>query len=78
MNGGLLFIIFDESDIVDLRHGGGRVALVALGPKAKAGAQSVTLYQHENTLRTICDTLGLLTCPGAGATASSEGDLFQH
>lgn len=77
-NGGLLLILFDEADVVDIRHGGGHVALVALGPKVKVGAQSTTLYQHENTLRTICDALGISPCPGSAATVSSEGDLLQH
>lgn len=75
---GLLLIVFDESNLADLRHGGGRVPLVAVGPKAKTGAQSAITYSHENTLRTVCSILGLTTCPGAGATASAEDDLIQH
>ena len=72
---GLLLILFDEADLSDTRHGGGHVALVALGPKATAGVQSTTLYQHENTLRTICNALSLSSCPGAGASVSSEADM---
>ena len=72
---GLLLILFDEADLSDTRHGGGHVALVALGPKARAGVQSTALYQHENTLRTICDALSLSSCPGAGASVSSETDM---
>jgi acid phosphatase len=75
---GLLLITFDESKITDLRNGGGRVALIAAGPKARAGAQSTTFYQHENTLRTICDELNLSTCPGAAANARPETDLVQR
>jgi len=75
---GLLLIVFDESNLADLRHGGGRVPLIAVGPKAKAGAQSSITYSHENTLRTICSVLGLTTCPGAGATAGAEDDLVQQ
>jgi acid phosphatase len=73
---GLLLITFDESNIADIRNGGGRVALVAAGPRARAGAQSATIYRHENTLRTICNVLGLGTCPGAAASASAENDLI--
>ena len=77
-NGGLLLITFDEGDSTDLRHGGGRVPLIAVGTKAKAGVQSSTFYQHENTLRTVCDALSLGTCPGAGASASAMSDIVQH
>lgn len=72
---GLLLVLFDESESSDTRNGGGHVVLIAAGPKAKAGTQSNTLYQHENTLRTICNALGLTVCPGAGASASAESDL---
>ena len=75
---GLLLITFDESNIADIRNGGGRVPLIALGPKAKAGSQSATLYKHENTLKTVCVVLGLATCPGPAASMSAEDDLIQH
>src|SRR5690349_6197130 len=32
---GLLLITFDESDAADVRNGGGRVPLIAIGPKAR-------------------------------------------
>lgn len=76
-NGGLLLIVFDEASLIDIRHGGGHVALIAAGPKAKAGVQSTAFYQHENTLKTICQALLLPTCPGAGASASPESDMIQ-
>jgi acid phosphatase len=72
---GLLLVLFDEADLSDTSHGGGHVALIAIGPKAKAGTQSSTFYQHENTLRTICNALSLTVCPGAGASAGAETDL---
>ena len=74
---GLLLIVFDESNLADLRHGGGRVALIANGPKAKPGVQSSTSYTHENTLKTICSVLSLTTCPGAAASDAAEDDLIQ-
>lgn len=74
---GLLLITFDESNIADIRNGGGRAALIAFGPKARAGAQSATLYKHENTLKTVCVVLAV-ACPGPAASVASEDDLVQH
>ncbi|HVH87646.1 MAG TPA: alkaline phosphatase family protein [Terriglobales bacterium] len=75
---GLLLITFDESALADIRHGGGRVPLIALGPKARAGAQSANIYGHENTLKTVCAVLSIAACPGGAASASAEDDLVQH
>jgi hypothetical protein len=50
---------------------------VAVGPKAKSAARSSTLYQHENTLKTVCTVMGLATCPGAAAGAAAETDLLK-
>jgi phosphatidylinositol-3-phosphatase len=74
---GLLLILWDESQVLDLRHIGGHVALVAVGPRAKPGARSSALYQHENTLKTVCTVLGITTCPGAAASATAETDLLK-
>ena len=74
---GLLLILWDESQTLDVRHIGGRVALVAVGPRARSGARSAVLYQHENTLKTLCTVLGTTTCPGAGASATAETDLLK-
>lgn len=74
---GLLFVLFDESQTLDVRHLGGHVALVAAGPRAKPGARSTTVYQHENTLKTVCTVLGISTCPGAAASAAAESDLLK-
>ena len=75
---GLLLITFDESNLADIRNGGGRVPLIAFGPKAKTGSQSANLYKHENTLKTVCVVLGLATCPGPAASMGAEDDLVQH
>jgi acid phosphatase len=75
---GLLLIVFDESTLSDMRNGGGRVPLIAIGPWAKAGAQSAATYNHMNTLRSICEVLALPSCPGAAASMSGEEDLIQH
>lgn len=76
-NNGLLLIVFDEAFQIDARNGGGHVALVAVGSKVTVGAQSSAFYQHQSTLRTICTVLALTTCPGSGATAPLQSDLFQ-
>ena len=75
---GLLLITFDESNLADLRNGGGRVPLIAVGAKAKAGVQSTIVYRHQNTLKTVCTVLGLASCPGGAASAAAEDDLVQH
>ena len=54
----LLVIVWDESDS-DTAHGGGRVAMLVIGPKVKSGYQSTNFYQHQSTLRMMEQTLGL-------------------
>jgi hypothetical protein len=39
--------------------------------------QSSTLYQHQSTLRLICDAMQLSACPGAGAGAPQMTEFFQ-
>lgn len=82
---GLLFIVWDEGDIfnVDSRCSasvstgcGGRVATLVIGPNVKRNFKSQTLYHHENLLRTVCDALGFVSCPGGGATAKPMTDFF--
>ncbi len=73
---GLLIIVFDESLTSDTQHGGGHVAAVVIGPKVKPGLQSATLYQHQNTLRTLMQALGLTTFPGAASSAQPMSDFF--
>ncbi len=72
---GLLIIVFDESGS-DITHGGGRVAMLLIGPKAAHGYQSTTFYQHESTLRLMEEALGLKTLIGAAATAPDMGEFF--
>jgi hypothetical protein len=66
--GGLLIIVFDESTN-DNTHGGGQVLWVVVGPSVKFGHVSTTLYQHESTLRFVCEALGLTSFPGAASSA---------
>jgi phosphatidylinositol-3-phosphatase len=68
---GLLIIVFDEAADSDTAHGGGHVAAIAIGPKVKHGYKTGTLYQHQNTLKTVLQALGVETAPGAASGASS-------
>jgi acid phosphatase len=73
---GVLVIVFDESEITDLAHGGGHVAMVIAGPQIKPGVQSSTLFQHESTLRLVLSTLGVNSFPGNAASAPDMGEFF--
>jgi len=73
---GLLIIVFDEGDASDGAHGGGRIAMVAVGPAVKHGFQSTTLYQHENLLKTIANYLGIDANIGNAAGAAPMTDLI--
>ncbi len=73
---GLLIIVFDESVTGDTQHGGGHVTAVVIGPKVKPGHKSTTLYQHQNTLRTLMQALGLTSFPGAASSAQPMSDFF--
>lgn len=73
--GGLLIIVFDESEDSDQQFGGGHVAWVAVGPDVNLGyppsgsLTPITLYQHENTCRFMLKLVGVNVFPGAAATA---------
>ncbi len=73
----LLIITFDEGDAGDSAHGGGQVATLVISPKAKAGYQSTTLYQHESTFRLTLKALGVADLPAASASAPDMGEFFQ-
>jgi hypothetical protein len=74
---GLLIIVFDESEISDINHGGGHVPMILLSPKAKVGFQSTTFYQHESTLRAMLEALDIASLPGAAAGATDMGEFFK-
>jgi phosphatidylinositol-3-phosphatase len=76
-SGGLLVIVFDESQN-DNSHGGGRIAWVAISPKySKLGYRSAHLYQHQNTLRLMLEGLGTKTYPGSAKSASNMSEFFK-
>jgi acid phosphatase len=73
---GILMIVFDESFDSDTQHGGGHVATVVIGPHVLGGHKSTTVYQHQNTLKTLMKALGVTTFPGAAGSAASMNDFF--
>ena len=73
---GILMIVFDESFDTDTAHGGGHVVAVVVGPHVMGGHKSTTLYQHQNTLKTLMKALGLTTFPGAASGAASMNEFF--
>lgn len=81
---GLLFIVWDESDLgTDNRCSaavsqgcGGRTATLVIGPQVKRGYQSGITYHNENVLATVCAVMGLSPCPGAAQTAAPMADFF--
>ena len=73
---GLLIITWDESVDTDTQNGGGRVVTLVISSKAKQGFQSSTFYQHQNTLRTMAEAVGLTSFPGAAATAVDMAEFF--
>jgi phosphatidylinositol-3-phosphatase len=76
-NGGLLVIVFDESVLSDLTHGGGHVTMIVVGPQVKSGFQSATFFQHQSTLRLMLFTLGINSFPGSAASAPDMGEFFK-
>ena len=73
---GILIITFDESTSTDTADGGGHIATVVIGPKAKLGYKSATVYQHQSLLGTILTALEASGFPGAAASAPAMSDLF--
>ena len=73
---GLLIIVFDESEN-DNTNGGGKIAMVMVSSKSKSGFQSATLYQHQDTLRTILQTLGVSSDPCSASSGPSMAEFFQ-
>jgi acid phosphatase len=75
-NGSVLFITFDEGNEADDTNGGGHVFALAVGQPVKTGFQSVSTYQHQNLLSTVCAALQLSGCPGDGQSAAPMTDIF--
>ena len=73
---GILMIVFDEGKSSDLQGGGGHVAALVMGPQVSAGYRSTATYQHQSTLKSLLQSLGLTSFPGAAQNAPNMGEFF--
>ena len=69
---GLVFVTFDNGN----GDGAGKVLTAVIGPNVKSGYVSNTAYKHENSLRTMLDSLGIETHPGWSANVADMSDFF--
>ena len=82
---GVLMVTFDEGELSDQHCGtdpetyncGGHIWHVLIGPRLKRNYQSSTHYMQGSQLRLICDLMGVLPCPGDGATSPGMSEFFQ-
>lgn len=74
---GLLIITLDEAETTDTTNGGGHIITVLAGAKAKDAFRSNNLYQHQSTLRLVCDLLGCPNKPGASASAPQMNEFLK-
>jgi phosphatidylinositol-3-phosphatase len=77
LSNSVFIITFDEGVNLDLRNGGGQVAMVMVGSHVKSGFKSTTFFQHESTLRVILDLLQVTDHPGNSANAPTMQEFFQ-
>lgn len=82
---GVLLVTFDEGELSGDNHCGGNpdpddcgghIWQVLIGPHLKRNYQSSTHYMQGSQLRMFCDLLGIVSCPGDGATSPSMGEFF--
>ena len=73
---GLLIIVFDEANNLDVTSGGGHVAAVIVSPFSKSGYKSIAFYQHQSVLRLTLEGLGITKLPGDAATAPAMWEFF--
>lgn len=69
---GLLIVTFDNGDA----DGAGQIYTAIIGPNVTPRSVSSRLYHHQNTLKTVLDTLGITTEPGAAVNAAAMTDFF--
>lgn len=69
---GLLFVTFDNGNGDDA----GKILTAVIGPNVKRGYVSNNAYKHENTLRTMLDSLGIESYPGWSADVADMSDFF--
>ena len=75
---GLLLVTFDECGGGTDAGCGAAVYTALIGPKVKPHTVSNIPYKHENALRTMLESLGITTYPGASATAAAMSDFFEN
>jgi hypothetical protein len=73
---GLLIVTFDEWGGCTNYGCGPAIYTALIGPRVVWHSFSSVAYKHENTLRTMLDSLGVKTYPGASATAADMSDFF--
>jgi hypothetical protein len=73
---GLALITFDECGGGTNSGCGSSVYTALIGPKVKSHTISSVSYKHENALRTILDSLGVKSYPGASTSAADMSDFF--
>jgi phosphatidylinositol-3-phosphatase len=73
MNGGIVFITWDEGE-----GGDGPIGMIVLSNDAKGGGYSNTIrYTHSSTLRTLEEIFGVTPLLGDAANATDLSDLFK-
>ncbi len=73
---GLAVITFDECGGGTNAGCGASVYTALIGPRVKPHTVSSVPYKHENGLRTILDSLGVKSYPGAAGNAADMTDFF--
>lgn len=73
---GLLVVWWDEGSLSDFTNGGGRIAVVLVGPRVKRGYRAGTFYRQEHLARTLFEVLGLSTALGSIRYVSPLAEVF--
>lgn len=73
---GLVLVTFDECGGGTNAGCGASVYTALIGPRVKPHTVSSIPYKHQNALRTILDSLGMKSYPGASASAADMADFF--
>jgi phosphatidylinositol-3-phosphatase len=68
----VMFVTFDNG----FKDAQGRVFTAVAGQSVIPGVKVATPFRHENTLRTIMESLGLRNFPGASKTAAPMNEFF--
>ena len=69
---GLILVTFDNGN----GDAQGQVYTAVIGPNLKPAETSYLYYQHQNSLRTLLDALGITTYPGQASGAVDMSDFF--